>query len=252
MTKAQLLTKVRELIAYFHSCGEQVGFADIGELAQRILDASVHIFSREGGLFDTGAHAGRCGLSDTGVVSSLIGEFNKVNHTRVFISENGECPFKAGNCNFEHRLHVVTPLFYGGKRVGTLIYTKDTGVYDELDIALAELIAMLAAQALYNDVLNREKKMGRQKAEIRQAAQSLSYTERRAAEAVIRAALAEDGVINVSRVAAQENITRSVVAGAIRKLESAGIIRVRSLGMKGSYIIVVNPYALEEFSSESF
>ena len=50
MTKAQLLTKVRELIAYFHSCGEQVGFADIGELAQRILDASVHIFSREGGL----------------------------------------------------------------------------------------------------------------------------------------------------------------------------------------------------------
>ena len=68
MTKAQLLTKVRELIAYFHSCGEQVGFADIGELAQRILDASVHIFSREGGLFDTGAHAGRCGLSDTGVV----------------------------------------------------------------------------------------------------------------------------------------------------------------------------------------
>lgn len=58
MTKAQLLTKVRELIAYFHSCGEQVGFADIGELAQRILDASVHIFSREGGLFDTGAHAG--------------------------------------------------------------------------------------------------------------------------------------------------------------------------------------------------
>ena len=89
MTKAQLLTKVRELIAYFHSCGEQVGFADIGELAQRILDASVHIFSREGGLFDTGAHADRCGLSDTGVVSSLIGEFNKVNHTRVFISENG-------------------------------------------------------------------------------------------------------------------------------------------------------------------
>lgn len=152
----------------------------------------------------------------------MIGEFNKVNHTRVFISENGECPFKAGNCNFEHRLHVVTPLFYGGKRVGTLIYTKDTGVYDELDIALAELIAMLAAQALYNDVLNREKKMGRQKAEIRQAAQSLSYTERRAAEAVIRAALAEDGVINVSRVAAPGEYNAFGSGGSHKKIGERG------------------------------
>lgn len=109
---------------------------------------------------------------------------------------------------------------------------------------------MLAAQALYNDVLNKEKKEGRQKAEIRQVAQSLSYTEHRAAEAVIRAALAENGVVNVSKIAVQEDITRSVVAVAIRKLEGAGIIRVRSLGMKGSYISVANPFALEEFSQE--
>ena len=47
MTKLQLLSKVRELITYFHGCGERVSFADIGELAQRILDASVHILSLE-------------------------------------------------------------------------------------------------------------------------------------------------------------------------------------------------------------
>lgn len=250
MTKVQLLSKVRELIAYFHSCGEHVSFADIGELAHRILAASVHIFSVDGVLFDMGPHVGGCSLSEPAVVSELIGRFNQINHTRVYSSKNGECPFDAGNCSFEHRLHVVSPLFYGGKRAGTLIYTKDAAAYDELDIALSELIAMLAAQALYNDVLNKEKKVGRQKAEIRQAAQSLSYTEHRAAEAVIRAALAENGVVNVSKIAVQEDITRSVVAVAIRKLEGAGIIRVRSLGMKGSYISVANPFALEEFSQE--
>ena len=41
-----------------------------------------------------------------------------------------------------------------------------------------------------------------------------------------------------------------MVAGAIRKLESAGVIRVRSLGMKGSYISVINPYALEGFDGD--
>lgn len=250
MTKNQLLLKVRELIDYFHSCGERVSFADIGELAQRILDASVHILNTEGNMFDTGAHVRECSLSEEKVVSSLLTRFNKVDQTQVFRAEKGECPFNAGNCRFEHRLHVVNPLFYGGKRVGTLIYTKDTASYDELDIALAELIAMLAAQALYNDIINQEKKIWRQKTEIKQAAQSLSYTENRAAEAIIRAALSEDGAINVSKIAAQENITRSVVAGAIRKLESAGVIKVRSLGMKGSYISVINPYALEGFERE--
>ncbi len=250
MTKLQLLSKVRELITYFHGCGERVSFADIGELAQRILDASVHILSLEGSMFDTGAHVGGCGLSDDRIVPSLLARLNQVNQTQVYSAENGECPFNAGNCRFEHRLHVVSPLFYGGKRVGTLIYTKDTASYDELDIALAELIAMLAAQALYNDIMAQEKKVWRQKAEIRQAAQTLSYTEHRAAEAVIRAALSEDGAINVSKIASQENITRSVVAGAIRKLESAGVIRVRSLGMKGSYISVINPYALEGFDGD--
>ena len=175
MTKLQLLSKVRELITYFHGCGERVSFADIGELAQRILDASVHILSLEGSMFDTGAHVGGCGLSDDRIVPSLLARFNQVNQTQVYSAENGECPFNAGNCRFEHRLHVVSPLFYGGKRVGTLIYTKDTASYDELDIALAELIAMLAAQALYNDIMAQEKKVWRQKAEIRQAAQTLSY-----------------------------------------------------------------------------
>ena len=41
-------------------------------------------------------------------------------------------------------------------------------------------------------------------------------------------------------------ITRSVIVNALRKLESAGVVEARSLGMKGTYIRILNDYLLEE------
>ena len=49
-----------------------------------------------------------------------------------------------------------------------------------------------------------------------------------------------------SKIADKVGITRSVIVNALRKLESAGIIESRSLGMKGTYIKVLNVYLLEE------
>ena len=39
-----------------------------------------------------------------------------------------------------------------------------------------------------------------------------------------------------SKIADRVGITRSVIVNALRKLESAGVIESRSLGMKGTYI----------------
>ena len=44
-----------------------------------------------------------------------------------------------------------------------------------------------------------------------------------------------------SKVADKVGITRSVIVNALRKFESAGIIESRSLGMKGTYIRILNP-----------
>ncbi|MDX5324286.1 MAG: GTP-sensing pleiotropic transcriptional regulator CodY, partial [Exiguobacterium sp.] len=41
-------------------------------------------------------------------------------------------------------------------------------------------------------------------------------------------------------------ITRSVIVNALRKLESAGVIESRSLGMKGTYIKILNDNFLFE------
>ena len=49
-----------------------------------------------------------------------------------------------------------------------------------------------------------------------------------------------EGRLTASIIADRIGITRSVIVNALRKLESAGIIESRSLGMKGTYIKVIN------------
>ena len=44
-------------------------------------------------------------------------------------------------------------------------------------------------------------------------------------------------------------VTRSVIVNAFRKLESAGIIESRSLGMKGTFIKVLSPLFVEELGA---
>ena len=47
-------------------------------------------------------------------------------------------------------------------------------------------------------------------------------------------------------------ITRSVIVNALRKLESAGIIESRSLGMKGTYLKVLISDIFEEVKKRDY
>ncbi len=53
-----------------------------------------------------------------------------------------------------------------------------------------------------------------------------------------------------SKVADRVGITRSVIVNALRKFESAGVIESRSLGMKGTYIKVLNDRLLDELKNK--
>lgn len=55
-----------------------------------------------------------------------------------------------------------------------------------------------------------------------------------------------EGLLVASKIADRSGITRSVIVNALRKLESAGVIESRSLGMKGTYIKVLNDKFLAE------
>jgi transcriptional pleiotropic repressor len=55
-----------------------------------------------------------------------------------------------------------------------------------------------------------------------------------------------EGLLVASKIDDRVGITRSVIVNALRKFESAGVIESKSLGMKGTFIRVLNDRLLDE------
>ena len=84
---------------------------------------------------------------------------------------------------------------------------------------------------------NEVEKEARDKAAITMAINSLSYSEKKQLSIFLKNG-GNEGLLIASKVADRVGITRSVIVNALRKLESAGVIESRSLGMKGTFIKV--------------
>jgi len=65
---------------------------------------------------------------------------------------------------------------------------------------------------------------------------SLSFSETEAAEAVFGELGYRDGLVVAGKIADRTGISRSVINNTLRKLESAGVIETRSLGVKGTHV----------------
>ena len=74
----------------------------------------------------------------------------------------------------------------------------------------------------------------------------MSYSESEAAINILGELNGSEGLLVASKIADRVGITRSVIVNALRKFESAGVIESKSLGMKGTYIKILNEYLMEE------
>jgi transcriptional pleiotropic repressor len=75
---------------------------------------------------------------------------------------------------------------------------------------------------------------------------TLSYSELAAVMHILGELEGNEGLLVASKIADRVGITRSVIVNALRKFESAGVIESKSLGMKGTYIKVLNERLLDE------
>jgi transcriptional pleiotropic repressor len=81
---------------------------------------------------------------------------------------------------------------------------------------------------------------------VQVAVGSLSFSELEAVEHIFDELSGKEGLLVASKVADRVGITRSVIVNALRKLESAGVIETRSLGMKGTYIKILNDQLIDK------
>ena len=74
---------------------------------------------------------------------------------------------------------------------------------------------------------------------------SLSYTELSAALCIFKE-LPDDNLLVMGKFADTNGFSRSIVSNTVRKFESSGLIETRSLGVKGTYIRIINEKLIEE------
>jgi transcriptional pleiotropic repressor len=89
----------------------------------------------------------------------------------------------------------------------------------------------------------------RKKTVVQLALEVLSYSELEAVKYIFSEIEGSEGFLVASKLAEEYKLTRSVIVNALRKLESAGVIDARSLGMKGTYIKVLNDYLYEQLAN---
>ena len=107
---------------------------------------------------------------------------------------------------------------------------------------------MLVGIQILNERAKVFEETSRNRLSVQLAIRALSYSELESMKHIIAELHGMEGVAIASKVADRVGVTRSVIVNALRKLESAGLIESRSLGMKGTYIKVLSPILFEYLS----
>ncbi|WP_341282468.1 GTP-sensing pleiotropic transcriptional regulator CodY [Paenibacillus sp. FSL H8-0537] len=146
----------------------------------------------------------------------------------------------------QQEIMTVVPITGGGDRLGTLILTRHQGAFDDDDLVLAEYGSTIVGMEILRERSVEIEHEARSRAVVSVAIGSLSFSELEAVEHIFEQLEGKEGLLVASKIADRVGITRSVIVNALRKLESAGVIETRSLGMKGTYIKILNHQLLQE------
>lgn len=144
-------------------------------------------------------------------------------------------------------LLTVIPVFSGPIRLGTVVLVKKQP-FTTQEVILAEVGATVIGLELFRHLSEEAEKVSRKKEAVSQALAVLSYSEIEAVKYIFSELEGDEGFVVAIRLADKYMLTRSVIVNALRKLESAGIIQARSLGMKGTYIKVLNEYLHDQLA----
>lgn len=144
------------------------------------------------------------------------------------------------NDSYPDGLTTIAPIYGGGMRLGSLIIWRNDKEFLEDDLILIEIANTVVGIQLLNLQTENLEETIRQQTAVNMAVNTLSYSEMKAVTAILGELDGDEGRLTASVIADRIGITRSVIVNALRKLESAGIIESRSLGMKGTYLKVIN------------
>ena len=253
---ATLLEKTRQINKLLQR-SENVEYDGISKVLSNILDANVYIMDRNGDICGYAfVDNFECELMIDKVIrkgkfpKQYVRWLNQLDETQPNRrTKTGICAYdETRTCDFDGKNTTIVPIYGVGRRIGTLIIARydDEFTDDDFDLLLAEYGATVVGMEMLRDHTEKIEIEARKKANVQIALATLSYSETEAAINILGELDGNEGLLVASKIADRVGITRSVIVNALRKFESAGVIESKSLGMKGTYIKILNEYLMDE------
>ncbi|MDO4870163.1 MAG: GTP-sensing pleiotropic transcriptional regulator CodY [Bacillota bacterium] len=228
-------------------------FNEMCAILSDLMDANVYVANVRGKVIGVNykikSDSSTITDKETGV-EALPGEYNEglMNVKETMANMCGDEALQIFKYDYDtsDKLHTVIPIIGGGTRWGTLIMTRYEPAFTDEDLVLGEYGATIVGLEIQRQKTVEEEEENRQISMVQMAIGTLSFSEVEAVQQIFAELEGEEGLLVASKIADRSGITRSVIVNALRKLESAGVIESRSLGMKGTRIKITNP----KFKSE--
>jgi transcriptional pleiotropic repressor len=254
--KMDLLAKTRRINKLLQKTGGQaVDFMEMAEVLRDVIQANVYVISRKGKILGYGLseQIGSEELNTAVITDRRLKEEQNATLMRIEETTSNDdetSPYgmfiERVEKMVEKKYVTIVPIIGGGERFGTLLLIRDDRPFGSEDLILAEYGSTVVGTEIIRERAEQIEQETRSRAVVQMAIGSLSYSEMEAVEHIFAELDGKEGLLVASKIADRVGITRSVIVNALRKLESAGVIESRSLGMKGTFIKVLNEKLLAE------
>ena len=251
--ESRILKKIRRLNwVLSETTTGNLSYSDLSVILKEVINANVYIADRDGNILGVSyknAEDSSTILDEKGAERLLADhnqKFLSLEETAANSCGEDVLEFTDDDYGLADKFHCIIPSFCGGQRMGTLIAARHNEKFDEVDIALCEYGATVVGLEIRRNMNLIEERQNAMKAAVDMAIDTLSFSEKEALSKILAEFDEDEGLVVASKIASKYSITNSVIVNALRKLESAGVLKSRSLGVKGTRLKITNPYFREK------
>ena len=243
----QMLEKMRKLNWLLQKGGEgNIPFDQLTEILSDLMSSNAYVITDKGKII--GAYYSDANdapvrkynqLGESYVLPETNDRFMALDETRTNITgKEAEEMFPYDETAFG-KFMMVVPAYGGGRRLGTGLFAR-YDKYETDDVILGECGAVVVGIDIDRRRNRETELMVRKRAMVQLAISTLTSNEIIAMQDVFERMISDEGLVVESKVVEHTGISKTVVTSGLKKLEVAGVIESKALGMKGTHIRVVN------------
>lgn len=250
------LTKIRRLNwVLTESTTGNLSYEDLSRILSELTEANFYIIDNRGKVLGVAYDL----ANDSSIIPDETGsEKVPFEHNKMFLEVlQTQSNLRGDNISvllgddyeMKDKYHTIIPCVCGSVRQGTILLTRYDRPFSDEEIVLCEFGATVVALEIQRKLQLEKAKERNQKMSCEMALDTLSFSEKDALSKIMKSFDEDETILVASKVATQYKLTNSVIVNALKKLESAGILETKSLGMKGTYIRILNPFLRETVSN---